>query len=72
MGQDISFSRRGWGLMAVRAPMFEKMIYERQLGFRETDKPINYQINNENWDDHKGIRLKDLRREFQKKNKQYV
>ena len=40
--------------------------------FRETNKPINYWINIEHWDDHRGIRLEDPRRELQKKYKEYV
>ena len=44
--------------------MFDKMISGRQLVFREINKPINIEY----WDDNKGIRLEDPRRELQKKN----
>ena len=39
--QDISFTRRGRGLTAVGALVFDKTISGRQLVFRETRKPIN-------------------------------
>ena len=41
MRQDISFTRRGRGLMTVCALMIDKNISGRQLVFGETNKSIN-------------------------------
>ena len=67
--QDISFTRRRRGLTAVGALIFAKTIFGHHLVSRETNKPINYQMNIEYWDDHGEIRLEHPRREIAKSKK---